>query len=276
MQVQNLSGTGQRIIGFLLLLPMIVAFWYSALIATVIFVALSVLMFWEFLEISQTPIKSRIFLLLFAFCISIWPFFVGHLLPSNAHIMGAMVAVGIAAVVIGHALLKDRYAIIFMTAMTLCAAAGAGILALPDGRFLVLLLAVTIASCDIAAYFVGRKIGGPKLAPSVSPNKTFSGAIGGVAAALMTFGMLLSQRPLAVLPLPDGFASHIPMLGIMFSAVLIGVLSQVGDLLESIVKRRFGVKDSGKIIPGHGGALDRFDGYLFTLPAMYWFLIVAR
>lgn len=103
-------------------------------------------------------------------------------------------------------------------------------------------------STDIFAYFAGRAIGGPKLAPRISPNKTWAGLIGGMAGA-------------AVL----GFVTaRIFGLGAFFlyTGALMGLLAQAGDLYESMVKRRAGVKDSGTILPGHGGVLDRLDGLL--------------
>ena len=103
---------------------------------------------------------------------------------------------------------------------------------------------------DIAAYFAGRALGGPKLWPAVSPKKTWSGAIGGtlggVAAGLLTVKLLgLSVAPSVVLV-----------------AGLLSVAAQAGDLLESAIKRHFGAKDAGSIIPGHGGVMDRLDGFL--------------
>ena len=114
---------------------------------------------------------------------------------------------------------------------------------------LIFLFAVVWAT-DIVAYFAGRLIGGPKLAPGISPKKTWSGAIGGAlgavgAAAAVAAGAGLTN-PLAVCGL----------------ALLLSTACQAGDLFESAVKRRFGVKDSSRIIPGHGGLMDRLDGFL--------------
>lgn len=102
---------------------------------------------------------------------------------------------------------------------------------------------------DIAGYFAGRAIGGPKLAPAISPKKTWSGAIAGLAGAmaLVAFGAHY---------LPE--TRVVPLLGV---AALLSVFSQVGDLGESALKRRFNVKDSSQIIPGHGGVMDRLDGF---------------
>jgi len=115
------------------------------------------------------------------------------------------------------------------------------------GRVLVLLLIVW--ATDIAAYLAGRLIGGPKLAPAISPGKTWSGAAGGLAGALVV-----------------GLVAAPGMWGMATAAVL-SVVSQVGDLMESWIKRRCGVKDSGHLIPGHGGLLDRLDGVLTAAPA---------
>ena len=105
---------------------------------------------------------------------------------------------------------------------------------------------LVVWSTDIGAYFAGRTIGGPKLAPSISPNKTIAGLIGGVAAAALFAGLWASfaQLPAALfwLAMPFAFAA------------------QIGDLFESGLKRRAGVKDSGTWLPGHGGLLDRLDG----------------
>lgn len=114
--------------------------------------------------------------------------------------------------------------------------------------FVLLIVWVT----DIGGYFAGRGIGGPKLWPRVSPKKTWAGAAGGFIASLAVAG---------------GFAAL--GLGRLLPLLLLGgmltVASQLGDLFESAVKRHFGVKDSSRIIPGHGGLLDRLDGYVFAV-----------
>ncbi|NPV22414.1 phosphatidate cytidylyltransferase [Bradyrhizobium sp. 81013] len=118
-------------------------------------------------------------------------------------------------------------------------------------RALVLVFLVVWAS-DIGGYVAGRSIGGPKLAPRVSPNKTWAGAIGGFAASLAAAaGWSLAGA--------GGLVALLAM------AAVLSVVSQLGDLGESAVKRRFGVKDSSHIIPGHGGLLDRLDGYVAAI-----------
>jgi phosphatidate cytidylyltransferase len=128
------------------------------------------------------------------------------------------------------------------------------------GANVIVLLLVVWAS-DIGAYVAGRAIGGPRLAPSISPGKTWSGAVGGLAAAAAV-GLAASAV------LGDGAASaHLMTWRPAAFAVLIGGISQAGDLFESQLKRHFGVKDSGTMIPGHGGLLDRLDAVLTAAPA---------
>lgn len=125
-----------------------------------------------------------------------------------------------------------------------------------SGGVNVIVLLLVVWASDIGAYMAGRAIGGPKLAPAISPGKTWSGAIGGLIAAAVT-GMVASALLAHGSPSwrPAGFA------------IVIGVISQMGDLFESQVKRHFGVKDSGNLIPGHGGLLDRLDAVLTAAPA---------
>jgi phosphatidate cytidylyltransferase len=111
------------------------------------------------------------------------------------------------------------------------------------------LFAVTWAT-DILAYFVGRLVGGPKLWQRISPNKTWSGAIGGVCGAIAA-GLAVTHSA--------GIANS---LAVSTLALLLSVASQAGDLFESALKRRFGVKDASHLIPGHGGIMDRLDGFL--------------
>ena len=118
---------------------------------------------------------------------------------------------------------------------------------------LVLWVLVVTWATDIFAYFVGRALGGPKLAPRISPNKTWSGLIGGMAGAAV-LGWLVAWR----FELEPLFA---------WSGALMGLVAQAGDLYESWVKRRAGVKDSGSLLPGHGGVLDRLDGLLAVVMA---------
>lgn len=119
--------------------------------------------------------------------------------------------------------------------------------------------------CDSAAYFGGKRWGRRKLIPSVSPGKTVVGAVSGLFGGLL--GGLLVALALNAWP---GIPLH-PVWGAI-GGVLIAVVSQLGDLVESLWKREAGVKDSGAFFPGHGGILDRMDSLMFTIPAGYWWL----
>ncbi len=116
-----------------------------------------------------------------------------------------------------------------------------------------------IVAVDVGAYFAGRLIGGPRLAPSISPSKTWAGLAGGVAAAsVITIGVEVADVGTIT---PPGFSAYgIAMAAL--SGLLIAVIAQGGDLFESWMKRRAGIKDSSNLIPGHGGVFDRLDGFI--------------
>ncbi len=122
----------------------------------------------------------------------------------------------------------------------------------PDGLLYAFWGLSLVWATDIGAYFTGRNVGGPKVAPRISPNKTWSGLIGGMLGALV-LGVVLHR--VSGLPLALALASP-----------ALAILAQAGDFFESWMKRRAGVKDSGTLIPGHGGALDRLDGVATALP----------
>lgn len=119
------------------------------------------------------------------------------------------------------------------------------------GRRAVLFVLLVVWASDIGAYLVGRAVGGPRLAPAISPGKTWSGAVGGLLAAA-----------LAGAAMGAGGAWGLAVA----AALLLALAAQSGDLLESAIKRGFGVKDSGRLIPGHGGLFDRLDGLLAAAP----------
>ena len=172
-----------------------------------------------------------------------------------------VLAVGLAAV----ALLSAERRIWTATGFVYAAAAElASVLVRFDqikGFAALMLVLLVVWVTDIGGYFAGRGIGGPKLWPRVSPKKTWAGAIGGFAASLAVAG---------------GFAAlgQGPVVPLLLLAAVLSVASQLGDLFESAVKRRFGVKDSSQIIPGHGGLLDRLDGFVaaIVLAAIFGFL----
>ena len=132
-----------------------------------------------------------------------------------------------------------------------------------EGLAVLGLVICVVWATDIFAYFAGRTFGGPKLMPLVSPKKTISGAVGGLLAGV-AFAALFS------LWLNDRVGATVLLL-----AVILSVVGQAGDLFESWIKRRFGVKDSGRLIPGHGGLMDRIDGLIVAAGAAWLFGIAG-
>lgn len=131
------------------------------------------------------------------------------------------------------------------------------------GFAIVAWMLATVAATDVGAYFVGRSVGGPKLWPSISPGKTWSGAVGGVCAAgavaLVTLLLVPGARAEVLFPM----------------TILLSVVGQGGDLMESALKRNFKVKDSGGLIPGHGGVLDRVDAQMTVIPLVALVVVLS-
>lgn len=136
------------------------------------------------------------------------------------------------------------------------------------GAWVVLQVLLIIWFGDSAAYFVGRKWGGRKLAPAISPNKTWSGAIGGLIGSAV--GGAIGNIPLTTVCGVYRFSWTTIWVG-MVSGVIIGLMGQIGDLVESSVKRELGIKDFGSLLPGHGGVLDRFDSLMFAATLLMFF-----
>ncbi len=132
---------------------------------------------------------------------------------------------------------------------------------MPYGLETVVWLLCVVWATDSVAFLAGSAIGGPKLAPLISPNKTWVGAGAGLAAGIFA-GIILAQ-----------LAGQYASLAFMAASAVLGVLTQCGDLAESFLKRRFGVKDASDLIPGHGGALDRLDGMIFATSGLAFFVI---
>jgi len=138
----------------------------------------------------------------------------------------------------------------------------------PQGAWLVVCVMIAVWASDIGAYLLGKKIGGPKMAPAISPNKTWAGLIGAMNGAglvlvfLMFFGYALEPwlHTRIGLIAPDFWK-------VFLAGFVLGAVGQAGDLLVSVYKRRVGAKDTGALIPGHGGILDRIDALLLAVPA---------
>ena len=131
------------------------------------------------------------------------------------------------------------------------------------GRPILFFLIITIWCVDTGAWFVGRSIGRFRMAPMISPKKTWEGAIGGTLIACLAAWLF---REIFL-------KAHVGRAEAMVYAVVIAVTAQISDLMESLLKRSFGVKDSSQLLPGHGGLLDRFDSFIFAAPFFYYALL---
>ena len=175
------------------------------------------------------------------------------ILVVTGHVLAALIVVAMGALGAASLTLPDR------RTWVAGAIPYAGVLAIApivlrgdgeQGFLAILFLFAIVWTTDIAAYFVGRAFGGPKLVPRVSPNKTWAGAIGGLFASMVA-AIVVAK----VAALTSFFA-------LAMLAIVLSVLAQAGDLFESFLKRRFNAKDSSHLIPGHGGLMDRLDGFV--------------
>ncbi|MEM8750805.1 MAG: phosphatidate cytidylyltransferase [Pseudomonadota bacterium] len=247
---RNLAGRGElasRVISALVLLAIILAAsWAGDWLFLILCVALSAVVFYEWHGlVSRTAFDMPEALLT-----------AGFIALVVSVVTGWFVVVGIAFLVLGLILelthhgdersdvrwmgLGALYCVIPVATLPFIREHG--------GLGLLLLLYFSVWATDVVAYFAGRQFGGPKLMPSVSPKKTWSGALGGVAGAVI-IGIVFANL--------DGQYSLAVSVGM---AIMLSVFCQIGDLFESWVKRMVGAKDSSALIPGHGGFLDRVDG----------------
>lgn len=133
---------------------------------------------------------------------------------------------------------------------------------LPEGVNWLLLIMLIVMTNDTAAYYTGSMFGKRRLYEAVSPKKSIEGSLGGLTGGLV--GALLAKFT---------FFPQLSLMDAIVTALVVGVIGQLGDLFESLLKRSFGVKDSGSIFPGHGGVLDRIDSLLFAAPVTYYYAI---
>ena len=245
------SDLKQRLIGLLYLLPFILAVLAGAPFVNIAIGILQALLCYEFARlltnntryIALYSIYFLMTVLSFSFDL---PFVVLGVMAMGCFAMAYM-ALGLFAALFGSLLL-------------VCLISLSLLLLFETAPLFLLSIALIVGAGDVGAYIAGRRFGGRKLAPSISPNKTISGAIGGLIAS-MIMGVAVAPHIAPINPNP------------LIAAMIIGALGQVGDLYESYFKRKLDVKDSSNLIPGHGGFLDRFDGYLLVIPVFLFTLL---
>jgi len=224
--------------------------WSGGLTFLLLIIAACGLIFYEFSTMVKKALPRRVALFAAGF---IGILFASYLVDRP---LNGLVIMGIGALVLAAWEWIIGKSVWGATALIYAGLPFAALVGMRDGDagfFVIVFVLACVWGADTLAYFSGKTFGGPKLAPSISPNKTWSGFFGGLLGAL-----LLS----AVVTYLAGYGPGGWMISL---AVLLALASQVGDLFESWVKRHFGLKDSGKIIPGHGGMLDRIDGLIFAI-----------
>jgi len=255
--LSNLSNLQLRVISAIVLAIVVLALtWFGGLPFRLLSAVIALAMFYEWCTMSRTVSNggyqwlSAVFLAIPVLAL------VGGMAASTVWLVLAG-AIGVSAIV---GLIRGQGT---WTTFGLAYAGLSGIsLALlrgseTAGLIAILFLFATVWATDIMAYFVGRAVGGPKLAPAISPGKTWSGAAGGTIGGLVA-GVLVAA-----------IAGGTNLAVMALVALLLSIVSQAGDLFESWVKRRHGVKDSSHLIPGHGGVMDRVDGLVVAALALY-------
>ena len=271
----------KRILTALVLIPLVLALVFLGPDWLVTFAAGAVAMLaaWEYLSIAdaagaKTP---RIpVLVAIALLFVVWFRWPDKLSPATGALSLALLLYCAFVGPLQRALL-DSAAAIFALIYT-----GLTLLAIPalrgseDGKSLVLFLLCVVWAGDTVAMYVGRSIGRHKLAPKLSPGKTWEGAAGSLAGSLLVTGGLialagqLARREILTLAYPG------PAWTWLLLAVLVNIAAQAGDLAESALKRSAGVKDSGTMLPGHGGILDRIDALLIAAPVLWYAQVVQH
>jgi phosphatidate cytidylyltransferase len=258
---------GLRILSSVIIIPpLIAAIWYGGYSYMTLIVLVGGAIGWELARLATA--RSGLVVNLNVFFMACTPVIVEYIGVIHGFIWILIGVIGFAVITRSHVQsLAEQIGFALICALGHLALLSLVWLRFGDARGagVVFYVVLVIAATDIGGYFAGKGIGGPKLAPSISPNKTWAGLIGGMAlAGIAGFGFV------KILSLVDGWhpdekATDFLVATIILSVVLAPV-AQLGDLLESWIKRKRGAKDSGNLIPGHGGILDRIDGYLTAVP----------
>lgn len=262
-----------RIISAVVLLPILLAIVLAGpkLLTAVLFGAMASGGAYELLHGTGLLKTTRfvIYAMVMAFLTSLWSYY-------RAQHLWAQIGVLVFCVVLFADMMANHVKITF-DKLAMCFMAGivvpflltsiVRIHVMPSGRHLILIPFVIAMLSDTGAYFAGRAFGSRKLAPAVSPNKTWEGVVGGVISAVL--GMLLYTLILGVV-----FQFQVNYLYAVVYGILGSAIGVFGDLCLSVIKRQTGIKDYGKLIPGHGGVLDRFDSMMMVGPLMEALLIL--
>ena len=245
-----MTDLNQRVIGAFYFLPLIIGTLAGPPYLGVVMGLLQIIMCYELVKILAQS-KGQVASYAALFILTALSSHLGAQGSLSLIVPAALLAASFVLMLIRH----NVFIALFVTAVLICLVSLSWLILAPNAVMMIVSLALIITACDIAAYFVGRGVGGVKLAPSISPGKTVSGAIGGLIGAAVIAALMASHLSFIAVPA-------------MVVGLAVGVLAQAGDLYESAFKRRMNIKDSSQIIPGHGGVLDRFDGYIFVAPVI--------
>lgn len=255
MKSSQYSNLQLRVMSAVVMIVAVLAVtWFGGLPFRFLAAAIAGAMFFEWLAMTPGGLRSNRLALTVAFASVVVAIAFGM---SAIVMLGLIVVAAVAAGILAETAGQGRWVV---TGFGYAASSGFALAFLRGnsdaGLTAILFLFAVVWITDIAAYFAGRFFGGPKLAPTISPGKTWSGAIGGAVGGVAG-GMIVAMWMET--------ASY----GIFVIALLLSIISQFGDLFESSVKRQAGVKDSGNLIPGHGGIMDRVDGLVAAAVALY-------
>jgi len=265
----------QRIITAAVALPLIIfAVWFGDPYFSLFFAAASAVGALEFYRMVSQSGKGRpltYFGLLWAAALTLSPLGLHYL---NIDLLPLIISAGVMLSLLGILLRPGRETAFQDWVWTAAGALYIGWLLgywlnldlLPQGREWVYLALLTVFANDSGAYFIGRRWGKHKLVPGISPGKTWEGALGGLLSSLAGAAVvfLLLERFLAF---------SLPWWQVILLGFLISLFAQLGDVVESLLKRNLDAKDAGNLLPGHGGALDRLDSLIFVAPVVYYYAL---
>ncbi len=258
---RTVSPLALRVVSAALLAPLVLLALYAGWpYADALVVVAGSIMAWEATRMLAPP-RSRVLEALTPACVALALAFAAFGQPSTG-----LAVVGAAALAFAVGFGTARGVLLggFLAYLTIGCLGFIWLRQLPEfGLAAIIVLLAAVWATDIGAYFSGRSLGGPKLAPRLSPKKTWSGLIGGMISAGAAVGLAAW-----LLPEAEHILDGVPVLGFVVLGAALAVISQAGDLLESSLKRYVGVKDASNLIPGHGGVLDRADGLLSASPAL--------
>jgi len=256
-----------RLVTALSLLPVaLIPVWYGGTAYLVLIMVAMALVQWEWRSLTQSARVLPTLLAIFANCLLLWH--IGQNSYPEADLRNGLIICGL---LVAYSFLRSERTAPWLwpiIGFAYTAMAGISLIWLRQlslGEVLIIWLFFSVWGMDVGGYFAGKAIGGPKLAPVISPNKTWAGFVGGIVLAVLV--------NIAIYYLFSWETEGWPLWLASLSSALIAIMAQVGDLYESKLKRTFGVKDSGGLIPGHGGILDRVDGLIFGAAAAGLFML---